>query len=535
MSNRPTIVLLVDKPNWVFDFVANSVAARLADSFDFRIEYVSKEPNLGEIHFDLLYVFFWGEGYHRQFNFDTRKVIKEISSHRWQTESQYGLLTATEMNARYLSDAGHVTSTSKRICAAFAGIRTVTHLPNGFDKNIFFDGRRRSGPLVIGWAGNEDEPYKGLVDVLRPACEGRFHLSVAGGKLATREAMADFYNSVDVITVASVAEGQPLTLVEGMACGCFPVAVDVGIVPEIIESGKNGIVVNRDIGSFQEAFGWCEANLAEVRRIGAENASKMLREREWSDLTNNFRQLFSRVIAENSEGRTDYREHLLRTNGTNWDAGLMASRTYYDAEVLSVLPSDRDAMIVDVGSGLGYFVGYLLGRGYRKVGCIDLSRRLLDDVKNRFGGRLWFAETVDALSFFRSTQVGLDFVSMIDVIEHFPLQEAQELVALVYNSLNPGGILLLRTPNMANILASYSRYMDLTHHHGYTDSSLRQVLELGGFDRVDFPEGRPIDDPRRMRNKWINDSLHRLVYRLHDRTMPRVFDKNIVMYGKKGH
>jgi len=88
---------------------------------------------------------------------------------------------------------------------------------------------------------------------------------------------------------------------------------------------------------------------------------------------------------------------------------------------------------------------------------------------------------------------------------------------------------------MANILASYSRYMDLTHHHGYTDSSLRQVLELGGFDRVDFPEGRPIDDPRRMRNKWINDSLHRLVYRLHDRTMPRVFDKNIVMYGKKGH
>ena len=66
--------------------------------------------------------------------------------------------------------------------------------------------------------------------------------------------MARFYNSIDVICVASTAEGDPLPLVEGMACGCFPVCVDVGIVPELVQSGVNGLIVDRTPAAFRAAL-----------------------------------------------------------------------------------------------------------------------------------------------------------------------------------------------------------------------------------------------------------------------------------------
>ena len=42
--------------------------------------------------------------------------------------------------------------------------------------------------------------------------------------------MHEFFRKIDVYTVASRHEGEPLTLIEAMGAGCFPVCSDVGIV-----------------------------------------------------------------------------------------------------------------------------------------------------------------------------------------------------------------------------------------------------------------------------------------------------------------
>jgi hypothetical protein len=50
--------LLAGRPNWAFDFVARSLAARLADRYDLAIRYVGRQPKLDPLRTDLLYVFF---------------------------------------------------------------------------------------------------------------------------------------------------------------------------------------------------------------------------------------------------------------------------------------------------------------------------------------------------------------------------------------------------------------------------------------------------------------------------------------------
>ncbi len=294
-NGKPRILLLVDRPNWAYDTAAKAIASRLRDEFEFHIAYVCEKPDLNAWPFDLIYVFFWGETYHQAFVKEAKRVIKEISSHRWANEDRYGRLTASEAAERYLADAGTLTATSKRLQSIFAEARPVLHTPNGFDPADFHARVRPAGKLRLGWAGNEKDACKGVADILRPAAGTDFELHIAGGKLNQAQ-MREFYNSIDVLCVASTAEGEPLTLVEGMACGCFLVAVDVGIVPELARHGVNGLIVERSVAAFRAAFQWCAFNLEQVRRIGQVNAREMLSTRTWDIVAGSWRTAFRQAL-----------------------------------------------------------------------------------------------------------------------------------------------------------------------------------------------------------------------------------------------
>lgn len=55
--------------------------------------------------------------------------------------------------------------------------------------------------------------------------------------------MNAFYNQGDVFLSLSRSEGSPCTLSEAMACGLVPVITNVGVVPELIIDGENGLVL----------------------------------------------------------------------------------------------------------------------------------------------------------------------------------------------------------------------------------------------------------------------------------------------------
>lgn len=56
--------------------------------------------------------------------------------------------------------------------------------------------------------------------------------------------MGEVFRSAQIVVSPSVHDGTPNSLIEGMACGCFPVAGDLESIREWITHGQNGLLVN---------------------------------------------------------------------------------------------------------------------------------------------------------------------------------------------------------------------------------------------------------------------------------------------------
>ncbi len=313
---RPKILLLVDRRGWAYDNSAREIVRQLRGEFEFNIKYVRENPRLDPAKYDLIYIFFWGETYYKRFGFEPERIIKEVSSHRWEDDSRYGPCTPTEFAARYLDDCRAVMCTSLRLTDTMKGMHPdVYHAPNGISTASFFMKRGRSGTMTVGWAGNIADPLKGYHDIIEPACRGRFRLLVAPGKVS-HSRMNSFYNRLDVFLVSSRHEGEPLTLIEAMAAGCYPVCTDVGIVPELIKHRENGYVVTeRTPRAFAEALQWCEENLDEVRAAGEKNGRLIYKERNWGKCALTFQKVFMESYEEVSLPR-------FRNDDVSWDTSL---------------------------------------------------------------------------------------------------------------------------------------------------------------------------------------------------------------------
>jgi glycosyltransferase involved in cell wall biosynthesis len=300
LRQRPRICLLVNDPDWSYDFSAQQIKKHLLPNFNIDIRYAVEQPQLSPETYDLLHVCFWADDHHQQFAFDRKRVIKEVSSHRWQYPGPYGPCTPAEFAGRYLCDCDTVICTSLRLVKIIMDVFPRTyHTPNGIDPNQFSPTQRHllGDRLVFGWAGNPDERQKGFRDIIEPACGDRFVLLSTTGKVNYRD-MPEFYRQIDVIIVSSRHEGEPLTLLEAMASGCFPVCVDVGIVPELIRHGWNGYIVpERTADAFRKAFEWCEIHRDKVHAAGLANAKLVARERNWEMCARNFGRVYKETIA----------------------------------------------------------------------------------------------------------------------------------------------------------------------------------------------------------------------------------------------
>jgi glycosyltransferase involved in cell wall biosynthesis len=67
--------------------------------------------------------------------------------------------------------------------------------------------------------------------------------------------MADVFRRAQIVASPSIHDGTPNSLLEGIACGCFPVAGDLESIREWITPGKNGLLFDsNDPGSIADAI-----------------------------------------------------------------------------------------------------------------------------------------------------------------------------------------------------------------------------------------------------------------------------------------
>lgn len=279
--SRPRLLLLADRPAWAFDFVARSLRRRLSGELQIEVDYSIRRPSLDRRRYDLLHVFYWADPWFRRVAPSREGVILEVASHRFRDEP-YKLDEKT-FAENYLATSCDLATTPS--CELRDALRPhfprIFLTPNGYEPSIFHPGTTRpTGDLAIAWVGRPEDPLKGLQEILLPACAGRFKLRWTDGSW-TRFQIAELYRRSDVIAIASTSESQPLPLLEGMACGCFPVSTPVGLAPSLLRHTENGLLVERDVQAFQDAFSWCERHLERLRENRRQNAELLLRNRTW--------------------------------------------------------------------------------------------------------------------------------------------------------------------------------------------------------------------------------------------------------------
>jgi hypothetical protein len=264
----------------------------LSAGWDIDIQYIRENPRIDPSRYDLMFNPNWGFS-----NYDALflgRYVRGINSHKWERRPRpYRQLRKCLRGAVacFVPNQAQV----KRIRPVFPATFLVKE---GIDPTVFYWLEDRVGSdLIAGWTGNQANEMKRLETVIKPACAlANVELRVAS--VPTREELNRFYNAVDVVLIGSepLYEGNPLSLFEAGACGRTVIATNVGVVPEIVEDGTTGFIIEAttDTSSTIEAFvnrlTWCKEHVEEVRRMGRRHKERVLRDRTPDITCEQFRQ-----------------------------------------------------------------------------------------------------------------------------------------------------------------------------------------------------------------------------------------------------
>jgi SAM-dependent methyltransferase len=135
---------------------------------------------------------------------------------------------------------------------------------------------------------------------------------------------------------------------------------------------------------------------------------------------------------------------------------------------------------LDLGCGRGEWLELLGESGYEACG-VDLDDAMLAACRER-GLKV---ETADALAALRARpDASLALVSAFHLIEHIPFELVQELIASALRVLQPGGLLILETPNPENLVVGASSfYLDPSHLRPVPPLLLAFAAEHAGYAR----------------------------------------------------
>lgn len=191
-----------------------------------------------------------------------------------------------------------------------------------------------------------------------------------------------------------------------------------------------------------------------------------------------------------------------------------------------LLPEDRAAEMLEIGPGFGQLLELLrVDLGYARAGAIDLSSEVVEFCNGFAPGSTELV--TDTAEWLARNPARFERVFLLHVIEHVPVADAPALMRAVRGSLLPGGRVVIEVPNLANVFTgAYLRYADLTHTTGFTETSLHQLLESAGFERIEcfedavapgFPKGALAGAFR-----GVMRAAQKLIYRGYELPVPAV-------------
>ncbi len=200
-------------------------------------------------------------------------------------------------------------------------------IPNGVDAEFFKPSNKRlSGPSNILFVGRL-VPRKGVHILLKSfallkkeiedlrliiAGEGRskdtlIHLAKSYGILNStlflsyipNQELLKYYNNADVVVVPSIArESFGIVALEAMSCAKPVVVTDVGGLPEVIEDGETGIIVEKENPYIlKDALKRLLINKSLRKRLGENARKKVLHQYDWGIVTQRILKIYEELVS----------------------------------------------------------------------------------------------------------------------------------------------------------------------------------------------------------------------------------------------
>lgn len=154
----------------------------------------------------------------------------------------------------------------------------------------------------------------------------------------------------------------------------------------------------------------------------------------------------------------------------------------FDEMVWHPAQCDPAMRFLEIGCGTGAFLGYLAAKGCRDFLGIDHDPALESVLPAAARGHFRCCDVWQALG--DAGKGELDRVVALDVLEHFPPEDALRLLEAVKHGLAPGGRMVAKVPNASCPWGLQYQFGDLTHRTAFTPLSMRQLADAAGLKVV---------------------------------------------------
>jgi len=242
-TSKPTVLVMADVPQWAWGRKALALQQHLSDDFDITVWYL--KHGSAPDHFDLYHTFDFPNV---QWSPPGKRAVTGTTAHVLRTWGPQKI-------QHWARGARAIHVNSALLAAEVAGLDLHIPLyctPNGVDEDFFQRLRPRvaTAHLVVGHVGKPN-PRKGVDLLLAAVNQARYRGADIELRLVQRTSkdalspieIREFYQDLHLLLVASDMDGTPNPALEAAACEVAVLGNRIGNLPEFIEDGVNGWLI----------------------------------------------------------------------------------------------------------------------------------------------------------------------------------------------------------------------------------------------------------------------------------------------------
>lgn len=300
------ILLVPNDPGWAFDNRAKDLMALKWKGIRFDLKYQCEIKSIDHKNYDLIYPLSLTIA--RKLNrggVPFNKMATGITSIRVYEKHMIDKGMFKPEFLQFINKMRGINAWSDEIVRTFKLHTPIFKTRIGIDTNVFKPRRRRkqdSDTFKVGWVGRIDDAkhreLKGYDLVLKAlkGLDAKLEIRTFKEHYVPRVKMVDFYQDIDCFICSSRSEGLPNPVLEAGACGVPIITTKVGIIPELIQHKKNGIIIPRTSEAMRKQVEYLMKHPAEREKLGGNIRETIVNNWTWDICKKDWEAFFKSVV-----------------------------------------------------------------------------------------------------------------------------------------------------------------------------------------------------------------------------------------------